>query len=131
MANRTDADTEALALAIEMRRQRSSAHRAQVDAKLADESWYDVGRFCAYSCQTHSLNLKPWQFPPIWVASDVEAALSAPPPDTARMRDAALLLQRMQHCGVSIFHPTPIAACEAAERAAAMKSQVSPHAPLA
>jgi hypothetical protein len=37
-------------------------------------------------------------------------------PDEQRgYRAAALLRQRMERCGVSRWHPNPIAACEAAE----------------
>jgi len=52
-------------------------------------------------------------------ASQMASAL-ADPDEQRGWRSAALLRQRMERCGVSKYHPDPVAACEAAERAAAV-----------
>lgn len=109
----TRIDQQALALAIEIMREESQECRWQIDAKLASEPWEEVGEFAAYHCQTRSLNLKPWQIPPCWISS-VEAALSAPE-DASLIRSAARLLQRMERCGVSKYHPDPARECARVE----------------
>jgi hypothetical protein len=70
-------DLAALSLAIETQRKRGPAHRTQIDNMLRREPWESVGRFAAYSCQCDSLNLAPWETPPIWI-DDIGAALNAP-----------------------------------------------------
>ena len=107
-------DHDALTLAIETARKRCRAKREQIDSMLTDRPWREVAEFAAYSCQVDALNLKPWEWPPVWV-DDIDAALNAPD-DAKRIRSAALLLRRMQQCGVSRWHPDPVAACEAFER---------------
>jgi hypothetical protein len=80
---------------------------------LADEPWEDVARFCARCAQDRALHLPPWQPPPCNIGN-MAAALDDP--DEQRgYRTAALLRQRIERCGVSRWHPDPIAACEAAE----------------
>jgi len=103
-------DLAALSLAIETQRKRGPAHRIQIDNMLRREPWESVGRFAAYSCQCNSLNLAPWETPPIWI-DDIGAALNAPE-DGKRIRCAALLLQRMLALGISQYHPSPLAAIE-------------------
>ena len=112
MTRQTDLD--ALKLAVETARKRDRAKRQQIESMLASRPWHDVAAFAAYSCQVDALQLKPWEWPPIWV-NDIETALSEPD-DGKRIRSAALLRQRMQRCGVSKWHPDPVAACEAAEQ---------------
>ena len=60
--------------------------------------------------QERALHLPPWQVAPCNLyQDDLEG-------DPRRGGDAALaLLQRMQRCGVSKWHPDPAGACEAAE----------------
>ena len=63
-----------------------------------------------------ALDLPPWQRPPCDI-TDIEGSLEDN--GLGGYRAAALLLQRMQRCGVSKWHPDHIAACEAAEAKAA------------
>jgi hypothetical protein len=104
----TQTDLDALKLPIEAQRRRGAAHRTQIDNKLAREPWRDVAEFATYSCQVDALQLKPWEWPPIWV-DHIGAALSEPE-DAKRIRSAALLLQRMQWLNVSRFDPDPVGA---------------------
>ena len=72
-----------------------------------------VATFCASCAQSRSLRLPPWQPAPCNIGN-IEAAL-ADTDEVSGYRAAALLCQRMQRCGVSRWHPDPVAACEAAE----------------
>jgi hypothetical protein len=118
-------DHDALRLAIEVARQESPGRAAQIDSKLRDEPMVEVGEFCAYVTQGNALRLEPWECPPCWI-DDIEAALRGPD-GTKKIRQAALLLRRMQRCGVSKFHPDPVAACEAAERSTSPGKPPTPH----
>ena len=109
----TEVDRDALTRALAECRAESPGRAAQIAAKLKDESWESVARFAAYYCQTQNLHLTPWEVPPIRIR-DIEAALTAPD-DARRTREAARLLQRMQRCGLSIYEPDPVVACEAVE----------------
>ena len=119
MKNKTD--LAALSLAIETQRKRGPAHRTQIDNMLRSEPWESVGRFAAYSCQCNSLDLAPWETPPIWI-DDIGAALTAPE-DGKRIRSAAKLLRRMQALGISRYHPNPVQAITEAEKRQSPHSQ--------
>jgi hypothetical protein len=108
-------DHDAMARAIEIMRHRDQASAIQIADKLASEPWEEVGRFAAYGAQGDTLRLRPWQWPPCWIA-DIEAELAAPPDQSGRQR-AAELLQRMLAAGLSRFEPDPLAALEQAEGA--------------
>jgi hypothetical protein len=103
----------ALTLAIEVTRKESPARRRQVDDFLSSREWLDVATFCAASAQERALRLPPWQPPPCDIGN-IAAALKDQD-ETRGYRAGALLLQRMERCGVSRWHPDPVAACEAAE----------------
>ena len=121
-------DLAALSLAIETQRKREPAHRTQIDNMLRREPWESVGRFAAYSCQCDSLNLAPWETPPIWI-DDIGAALNAPE-DGKCIRSAALLLQRMLALRISQYHPSPLAAIEMAENKTATSENLNSAATL-
>jgi hypothetical protein len=106
-------------LAIATTRRESKARRQQIDDFLSSRPWIEVGRFCAAVAQEHSLHLMPWMHPPCHIR-DIAAALDDL--DEQRgYRAAALLRQRMERCGVSRWHPDPIAAIADAERATARR----------
>jgi hypothetical protein len=107
-------DRDAFKRAIESCRNRKDdpGRREQIDSKLAEEPWDEVGRFAAYSCQSRNLNLKPWQIPPCWIR-DVEAVLAAGDDDMHGRRAAAKLLKRMLDAGLSRYEPDPLAALDA------------------
>jgi hypothetical protein len=111
------ADKAALELAIATTRAESPARRRQIDDFLSSplwiRPWIDVATFCASCAQSRALDLPPWQFPPCDIGN-IASAL-ADPDEQRGYRAAALLRQRMERCGVSRWHPNPIAACEAAE----------------
>jgi hypothetical protein len=88
----------------------SDRHRSeQLDSMLQDRPWHQVAEFASYSCQVATLGLKPWQPPP--------AHVNDPDHPEPGEETAAALLQRMLKVGVSRWHPTPLVALEAAERA--------------
>jgi|SRR6516162_3305864 hypothetical protein len=101
-------DREALQLAMVQVRQGKDARGDQLDRMLkGGRSPQRVAEFAALHCQVVNLNLKPWQIPPGWG-------------NYCRGRDDEgwALFKRMRACGVSKWHPDPIVACEAAEKAA-------------
>jgi hypothetical protein len=115
--NLTPTDKAALELAIEVTRKESPARRQQIDDFLSSplwvRPWIEVATFAAGCAQERALRLQPWQPPPCHI-NDIPAALAVSD-EGSGWRAAALLLQRMQRCGVSRWHPDPIAACNAAE----------------
>jgi hypothetical protein len=88
-----------------MARQGPDARGDQIDRMLEDRDWFEVARFAAAYCQCRALNLKPWELPPVWVGVGEDP-------------EAEKLWKRMRRAGVSKYHPDPIGACEAAEKAA-------------
>jgi hypothetical protein len=50
-----------LTTAIEEVRRKGGEDARQIEQKLRDEPWEDVGRFAAYSCQDDALHPEPWQ----------------------------------------------------------------------
>jgi len=110
----TPTDREALKLAIEVCRRESPGRAQQIDSKLAPgperEAWREVAEFCSTVCQERSLDVRPWQVVPAnFDPSDLQA-------DPHRGGKAALeLLERMQRCGVSKFHPDPVSECDRVE----------------
>jgi predicted acylesterase/phospholipase RssA len=113
MTDLSDVDRAALELAIEVTRRESPGRRQQIDSFLTTREWIYVATFCAGCAQSRSLRLPPWQPSPCFVG-DMAAAL-ANTDEQSGYRAAALLRQRMERCGVSRWHPNPVAACEAAE----------------
>jgi hypothetical protein len=111
------ADKAALERAIELYRAGSRMQRTTIDALFArGDSWEDVARYAAFHMQMENLHLPPWLVPPCNVR-DIARDLVRTDDDRAErtgLRAAAQLLQRMQRCGVSRWHPNPVAACEAA-----------------
>ncbi len=105
-------DRAALELAIEVTRKESSARRQQIDDFLSSRPWFDVATFAAQCAQSRSLRLLPWQPSPCRVK--VGVALNDPDEQRGN-RAAARLRLRMRRCGVSRWHPDPVAACEAAK----------------
>ena len=69
-------DREAMKRAIEEVRRKGGEDLRQIEQKLRDEPWEDVGRFAAYSCQDEHLQLEPWQVPPCWLRSDRDVEAS-------------------------------------------------------
>lgn len=112
----TEADRQALMLAIETARKHSPADRQQIDDKLTRrEPWFDVAVFAAQECQEWSLRLKPWQaWPPCAVEPD---DVDEPGFEHRGIGRSAALLRRMLSAGVSRFHPDPVGAIEAIEAA--------------
>jgi hypothetical protein len=112
------ADEAALKLAISMARAEDKGRAEQIDHFLASRPWIEVAQFAAGHCQGLALNLPPWQSPPCDFHGDIEACVQDPDSSPGH-RSAAQLLLWMQCCGVSKWHPDPVAACEAAEAKAA------------
>jgi hypothetical protein len=109
-------DRVAMMRAIDLARQQNDGRREQIDQKLADEPWEEVGAFASYCCQDAALQLKPWQTPPCWLSdSDVQAALASLEDDHTGWRAAAQLVVRLEAAGLSKYEPDPITALERAE----------------
>ena len=64
-------------------------------------------RFAVYSLQYGNLQLKPWQRPPVQLDLDADP----------RSCDCQKILKRMARAGISRFHPNPLAALAAGQRA--------------
>ena len=109
-------DEAALLLAVESMRGMGRLQRAQIDGMLARQPFFASARFASYYMQTENLSLMPWETPPVWI-DDIEAALAADDEDadTKKIREAALLLQRMLALGISRYHPDPLHAIAEAE----------------
>jgi hypothetical protein len=105
-------DRAALELAMKLIRTESPGRAEQIDSMLEDRPWQEVAEFAVYCLQIKSLRLKPSEHPPLHADEDGDEELNqrAGPEGVA-------LLKRMLACGVSRWHPDPIAACEAAEKA--------------
>jgi hypothetical protein len=112
-------DRDAMKRAIEELRRGGGEDARQIEQKLRDEPWEDVGRFAAYSCQDKNLKLQPWQVPPCWLRTDrdVEAALSMPHDHSGR-REAGELVQRLLAAGLSRDEPDPLGALARVEATA-------------
>jgi hypothetical protein len=103
----TRADLDALRRAMEIARQDPDTAE-QLDAKLRDETWFDVAKFAAYSVQIDSLGLGCHQLPP--------CAVSLDEPRTEHTAAPQAMLRRMLDRGVSPFEPDPIRAMGAPHR---------------
>ena len=100
-------DREALERAMEITK-RDPLRAEQLEGKLLQgDPWTEVAEFASYSCQIHTLSLKPWQSPPCVADED--------DPDE-RDKKAQHLLRKMLAAGISRFEPNPLAALERAER---------------
>src|SRR5690348_14246500 len=110
MATLSKADLNAMARAIDQVRQRGGEHKRQIEQKLREDPWEQVGSFASYSCQDRALKLRPWMTPPCWLRTDddVEAALATPPPDLKGERAAAKLVHRLLAAGLSRYEPSPL-----------------------
>jgi hypothetical protein len=84
-----------------------------IDDHVRNSGFFEAGRLASYHCQYRALQLKPWEFPPIWI-DDISATLKEPPEFKDRHR-AAKLLQRLFAHGLSRYEPDPVAALERAE----------------
>jgi hypothetical protein len=88
----TPIDREALERAVQL-------CARQIDAKLRDEPWEDVARFCAFSAQIESLHLQPWESTVVYADSP----------------EAHALLRRLKAAGLSKFEPDPLRALQRVE----------------
>jgi hypothetical protein len=125
-------DRAAMKRAIEEVRQKGGEDLRQIEQKLRDEPWEDVGQFAAYSCQDDNLQLEPWQVPPCWLRDDddVQAALSMPHDHSGR-REAGELVQRLLAAGLSRFEPNPIRALAEVEATASSSQEGTNAEPVA
>jgi hypothetical protein len=105
-------DRAAMQLAIDQMRAEGGNARAQIEDKLATESFAEAGQTAAYHGQCKALRLRPWQPPPMYAQPRADG------PDDGIMghRAAELLLQRMLAAGLSRFEPDPLKAIERVER---------------
>jgi hypothetical protein len=115
MTKLSQVDRDAMKRAIEIVRQRDAASRDQIDHKLRDEPWQEVGEFAAYSCQCDSLHLKPWQDPPCVI--NLASALREPFGDQRAEREAAELLKKILAAGLSRYEGDPLQALDRAKEA--------------
>ena len=110
------ADKAALERAIELYRAGSPTQRKTIDVLFArGDSWENIARYAAFHMQVTNLHLPPWQPAPCDIGNRNMAAVLTETDEQRGYRAAALLRARMERCGVSRWHPSPVAACEAAE----------------
>jgi hypothetical protein len=110
-----DVDHDALTRAVEMYRA-DPARSEQLDYIIKRDGWVKAAEFAAYSAQSRSLHLRPWQSPPCHVG-DIDATLAKGDDGVLGDYAAAKLLQKMLALGISEFEPDPLAAIERAEGA--------------
>jgi hypothetical protein len=115
-----DIDQQAFELAIATARDEDAGRCRQIDDMLRERPFEEVGRFASYHCQTRSLALPPWAYPPCMIdITAVGKILAAGDNDIHGRFVAAKLVQRLLDLGLSRFHPDPLAAIDAAKRGAA------------
>jgi hypothetical protein len=119
-------DREAMKRAIEQLRRKGGEDARQIEGKLREEPWDDVGRFAAYSCQDDALHPEPWQPVPANEYVSVTDDDSRYGPVMGRAA-AAELLRRLLAAGLSRFEPDPLGALARveAERTLRPSSEVS------
>jgi hypothetical protein len=104
-------DREAIEAAIEVARADPEL-RDQLEHLLSVRPRWVVGLHAAALCQIKSLRLKPWEAAPV-------DTCDGPPANCYGHRPAEIELRaRMKRAGISVFHPDPLAALAAVERAA-------------
>ena len=104
-------DRAALELALQQTLAEKDQSRVeQVQSMLKGRTRLEVSQFCSFHRQIAALKLRPWELPPCM--GDLDNGNGG---DEQALR----LLKRMRRAGVSRWHPSPIAACEAAEKQAA------------
>jgi hypothetical protein len=105
-------DRAALVLALDMTLKEPDRERVeQVQYMLNKDGWYEAATFCSYHRQTSSLGLRPWEDPPCAI-DDPDEVLAGRAESHRKM--AASLCKEMMGLGVSVWHPDPRAALEAA-----------------
>ena len=105
-------DLEAMRLAISTLRKDHPELRATIEAMLRSQGEQEVGLFAVGFCQVKNLHLKGWECPPC-------DTFDADPSDCyGRRPNEIALLRRMLAAGVSRFHPDPMQALAAIDRAA-------------
>jgi hypothetical protein len=100
-------DREALKLAMAVAL-KDPFRKMQIEAKLELEPWVTVAKFASEVAQERALHLQPWE--------DAPCIADFYNDDCPKTPAAVALLKRMLACGVSRWHPNPLAACEMAER---------------
>jgi hypothetical protein len=104
-------DRVAMMRSIEAVRRMSVSDREDIDERLKSEPFEDVGHAAAYAAQCASMQLRPWQSPPVWVR-DIAACLALAPDDCHGLHHAADLLVKMFAADLSQFVPDPIGEVE-------------------
>jgi hypothetical protein len=117
-------DRDAMKRAIEEVRRKGGEDLRQIEQKLRDEPWEQVGEFASYSCQCDNLNLEPWQSPPCCLRTDadLQAAL-AMPYDHSGWREAAEIVLRLRAHKLSYLEPNPLEALERVEAERAVRKE--------
>jgi hypothetical protein len=101
-------DQAALEAAMIAARAESPGRAQQLDAKLKNESWFEVASFAAVCAQSLALRLKPWMAAPVDSDDEID------PQGRYGGRPAEVALKRkMIALGISIFEPDPLAAISA------------------
>jgi hypothetical protein len=107
-------DRVALECCLEIAMKEDTVTRRQLQVMLTDRPWTEVATFASYCCQSHALNLKPWEYPPCW-ADDDEANPDGRSP-MCKTKEARALLLRMLAAGISRYDPDPMAALAKGKR---------------
>jgi hypothetical protein len=101
------------AIKLENERQRANEvlrdGKTQIELKLEDDPWHEVGAYAAYACQMRTLGLRPWQCPPAH-AGAVRGKRRGR--EYCEQPDALALLKRLLDNNLSRYEPDPLRALE-------------------
>jgi hypothetical protein len=104
MAELNDVDRGALERCVQLVLAVGDDFAEMVRAKLREEPWQRVAKFCCFGLQMSNLGLRPWQSPPCDGEDERD-------PQTKEMAD------RLRNAGLSVYEPSPLQALAAAEKA--------------
>jgi hypothetical protein len=113
----TQADREALTRCLVLAQRLRPELFGQPVSPRDPKLWIATAKAATYSCQTASLQFRPWEWPPCWLErdADIAAALKLPAGDHTQQRRAAKIVQRLLALGLSRYEPNPLEAIEGAE----------------
>jgi hypothetical protein len=106
----SEIDREALDRALRLARAESPQERARLDSIEQDKGWHEAAVRAVYHLQIRSLELKPWQAPPMEARDVVNASGGY-----GRTRKEVTLRRRLVAAGLSVYEPHPLGALEAVE----------------
>jgi hypothetical protein len=111
MTEWTETDIEALTRAFRLACEEGPEERTRFEMLLDTRGQEEAYETAAYHCQCQSLQLKPWQAPPMHSGDVADDATYGNKKSEVRLR------RRMLALGISVFEPDPAGAIAKVERA--------------